>query len=349
MKLKNLKYTVTSTAIFLVIILLLGELISRTLGTTLVYKYDPILGWRPKKNFSKKIPVVDLSGEKYYVNYSTNEFGFREFGDLNSKKKRILFVGDSCTGDPYTSDEDAYFGIVGKELPVEVFAIGGGGYGTLQELMLIKEFAGMINPDILVLQYSFNDITNNSFFLEGPSITRNQKNLRPYWIDNRVVYRLSSNNLYTLLYKNFRLFRTLDGLFSNIQYKIYKGYYPPQYQTYANYTLDPSIKLQPEISAQKAAAISITQFLMSEIAQNFSTNTKLITFSGTADSQEELRIWQTLARNAGFIAYTSVSANVENAERKGAIVRIKDGAHWNRLGNKIAGETLAQIIQRDLL
>ena len=43
------------------------------------------------------------------------------------KRQRILFVGDSWTGDPNTADDEAYFGVVGRNLPVEVFAIGGGG------------------------------------------------------------------------------------------------------------------------------------------------------------------------------------------------------------------------------
>ena len=352
MKLRNLKYIIASTAIFLVLLVISGELITRIFGATIVYEYNKVLGWRPKKDFSAKIPVIDKSGEKYFVNYSANEFGFREFGNLNNKKKRILFVGDSWTGDPNTSDDDAYFGIVKNSLPVEVFAIGAGGYGTLQELMLIQKYAAMIKPDILVLQYCDNDIINNSFKLEGPRITRNQKNLRPYWVDGKIVYRLPKDNLYIFLYKYSRLFRTLDGLFSSIQYVMYKGYYPPQYKAYEAYGefwKDLSPELADKIMALKTEAVSVTQFLLTEIKKVLPPETKLVTFTSSTDDPEELRIWQTISKNAGFVTYPSVAMKVEAAEKNGAIVRVHDGAHWNRLGNKIAGEELVKIIRRDFL
>ncbi|MCL5022901.1 MAG: SGNH/GDSL hydrolase family protein [Nitrospirae bacterium] len=351
MKCGNLKCIAASIAIFLVLLIISGELITRVFGTA-VNEYDNTLGWRPKKSFSKKIQVIDKSGEKYFVNYLTNEFGFREFGDLSNNKKRILFVGDSWTGDPNTSNEDAYFGIVKNNLPVEVFVIGAGGYGTLQELLLIKEYAGMIKPDIFVLQYCDNDIINNSFFLEGPSIARGQKNLRPYWVNNRIEYRLPSDSLYIFLYKTSKLFRTLDGLLSSVQYKIYKGYYPPQYkayEAYGDFTKGLPPELAAQIIAQKSNAISVTQSLMSEMRRILPPNTKLITFSVSTDDPEELRIWQSISRNAGFIAYPSVSMRVEEAEKNGETVRVHDGAHWNRLGNKIAGEELVRIIRRDFL
>ncbi|MEJ2033982.1 MAG: hypothetical protein P8Y63_13320, partial [Deltaproteobacteria bacterium] len=112
MQSENFKYILSSFLIFLVFILASGELITRIFGATIVYEYNKELGWEPKKNFSHKIQVVDKSGERYFVKYSSNKYGFREFGKLNNKNKRVLFVGDSWTGDPNTSDDDAYFGIV---------------------------------------------------------------------------------------------------------------------------------------------------------------------------------------------------------------------------------------------
>ena len=349
MKTKHGIYTVITTVIICLALLLLGETITRVFGATIVYEYDSTLGWRPQKNFDGRIQVVDQSGEHYAADYSTNEFGFRTFGDLRSKRKRILFVGDSWTGDPNTSDEEAYFGVVGSRLPVEVFAIGGGGYGTLQELMLVKEFARIIRPDIFVLQFCDNDIINNSFFLEGPRITRNQKNLRPYWVDGKVRYRQPADSLYILLQRYSRLFRTLDGLLSTAQYKFYKSYYPPAYQAYDGLAPAQSPEQQAEITAQKTTSIATTGFLMSEMQRALPPGTKIVTFAASSDDPEELRIWLSLAEQNGFAAYPSVSMNVELAEKNGEIVRVRDGAHWNRLGNLLAGEELSRIIARDFL
>jgi len=349
MQTKHGIYTVITTVIICLALLLLGETITRVFGATNVYEYDPTLGWRPKHNFSARIPVMDQSGESYTAEFSTNEFGFRTFGDLVSSRKRILFIGDSWTGDPNTSDEDAYFGVVKHNLPVEVFAIGGGGYGTLQELMLVREFAERIKPDIFVLQFCDNDIRNNSFFLEGPSITRNQKNFRPYWVDGKISYRLPADSLYILLHRYSRLARTLDGLLATAQYKFYKSYYPPAYQAYDGLAPAQSPEQQDEITQRKAASIATTGFLMSEMQRALPPGTKLLTFAASSDDPEELRIWRSLADQNGFTAYPSVSMNVEQAENDGKIVRVRDGAHWNRLGNRIAGEELSRIIERDFL
>ncbi|MFA5516551.1 MAG: SGNH/GDSL hydrolase family protein [Desulfuromonadales bacterium] len=349
MRRREITYIATAAVILTLALLLLGEVITRVLGVTVVYGHDSALGWRPKPDFAGKIPVIDQTGEKYLADYSTNEFGFRTFGDLHGGKKRILFVGDSWTGDPNTSDAEAYFGIVQRNLPVEVFAIGGGGYGTLQELLLLKEFARMIKPDIFVLQYCDNDIVNNSFFLEGPSITRSQKNFRPYWVDGKVRHRLSATSPYLLLHRFSRLFRTLDALLSTAQYKVYNSYYPPPFQAYDGLAPATSPAQQAEIAGQKAAAVQTTEFLMAEMKRALPPGTHLVTFSASSDDPQELQIWHDLAAQTGFAAYPSVSRRVEEAEAAGQIVRVRDGAHWNRLGNRIAGEELAAIIARDFL
>ncbi len=349
MKRKEIQYIAATGVLIFIILLAAGELMTRTLGVTVVYEYDASLGWRPKQNFTSRIKVIDQSGNKYFADYSTNEFGFRAFGDLTSSKKRILFIGDSWTGDPNTSDEDAYFGVVQNKLPVEVFAIGGGGYGTLQELMLVREFAEKIRPDILMLQYCDNDLINNSFSLEGPSITRSQKNFRPYWINDKIRYRLPTDSVYILLHRYFRLFRTLDALLSTAQYSFYNSYYPPPYQAYEGLGPAPSAELQAEIATQREASIATTRFLMSEMRRVLPTGTKLATFSASSDDPEELRIWQSLAEESGFIAYPSVSMRVEEAEAEGKIARVRDGAHWNRLGNRIAGDELSRLIAKDFL
>jgi hypothetical protein len=350
MKPDQLKYIIASSLVVLLLLLFAGELIARVFGATVVYEYNAMLGWRPTGSFSKAITVLDQSGEKYAINYSTNEFGFREFGDPNSDRKRILIVGDSFTGDPYTSDEDAYFGIIKKKLPVEVFAIGAGGYGTLQQLLLIREFADKINPDILILQFCSNDLENNSFFLEGPSIVRNQKNLRPYWVDGDIKYRLRSYSPYVLLYRSFRLFRTVDALITTFQYQLYGSYFPPQFRDF-DFFIPAEAKtpqLKAEIDRQKTSAILTTKFLMSEIRRVL-PDAELISFTASTADPEEIGIWEQLTTETGFHSFLSPTMLVQEAEENGEIVRVHDGAHWNRLGNMIVGEELARIIESDLL
>ena len=164
------------------------------------YKYDSEIGWVTKSNYNLNKITHDISGKPYRVVYSTNEYGFRAWGKIDTDKEKILFIGDSFTGDPNMSDEDSYFGQVGKLTGYEVFAYGGGGYGTLQELLILRKYSKIIDPDVFVLQFCGNDFENNSFDWETDSIVRNQKNFRPYFDGEKIFYRDKKNYLYRNIY-----------------------------------------------------------------------------------------------------------------------------------------------------
>lgn len=315
-----------------VILALFGEMIVRTFGHTLAYEQDDLLGWKPKADFSARMKVRDQAGGEYEVNFSTGRNGFRAFGDLLSTRKRVLIVGDSFTSDPYTDNGDAYFGIIAKRLPVEVFAIGGGGYGTLQELLLVRQFVNLIKPDIFVLQYCTNDIAANSFDMEErTSYVRNQNNLRPYLVGDSIVYRLPKYHPYLLLHNKSRLFRKLDVEIMKLQYRI-------------DGPSGPRVAETPAIAAEKAAAIALTVKLMSQLAAAMPKSTRLLTISCSTSNREETETWKTMALAAGLAAYPSVSEKIEAVERNGEVVRIYDRNYWNRLGNRIAGEELARVL-----
>jgi hypothetical protein len=93
----------------------------------------------------------------YPIAFQTNEYGFREWGSTSSAKPKILFVGDSFAGDAFTPNDEAYFGVIKEHQDVEVFATGAGGYGTLQELLLLRRYVSTIEPNIFILQFCEND------------------------------------------------------------------------------------------------------------------------------------------------------------------------------------------------
>lgn len=198
---KRLFYWMVLIAIPLIVLLAIGEIYGAFfIADKRLYRFDEVLGWAPKSDFSYDRMRTDVAGNAHRVRLTTDEHGFRLWGDPDNEKPRILFIGDSVTGDPNMSDEDAYFGRVSELVDAEVFAIGGG-YGTLQQLMVLREYADTIKPDLFVLQFCTNDFSNNSLYLESPSIVRNQKNLRPYLDGDEIVYRLPSWHWYRILYR----------------------------------------------------------------------------------------------------------------------------------------------------
>jgi len=296
-----------------------------------LYERDPELGWRPKRNFSYVNRQRDSEGRPYTVRITTNEHGFRSWGDVNSKKIKIFFIGDSYTGDPFVSDEDAYFERAGQLLGAEVFAFGAGGYGTLQELLALRKYAGIIRPDVVVLQMCHNDLDNNSYLLEAGSITTDQKNFRPYWHNGEIVFRHPGFHVYKFLFAHSEIFRWLDHMVQLARFKVHNGYHP----------LDKTLTEKRKTDELWQQAERITQELLTEMARSLPENVKKVAFLDSSYRQED---WAGLIASSGFIALPEPALAVEAAAEEGAVVRVLDKAHWSPAGHKVAGEALARAL-----
>jgi hypothetical protein len=102
-------------------------------------------------------------------------------GDVASDKPRVFVIGDSFTQAPEdASDGKTYYSDL-KKLGLEVFAYGGSGYGSLQEFMILDRYYNVVKPDLIVWQYSTNDVVNNSPELETASRVNNNGMVRPYF------------------------------------------------------------------------------------------------------------------------------------------------------------------------
>lgn len=149
---------------------------------------DPELGWRPNGNLSVERALVDASGTAYRAQITTERDGFRRFPDADGRP-RVLFIGDSFTHALEVGDEQAYWTVFARRHPgFAVFAIGAGGYGTLQEALLLERVGPRVRPDVVIWQFCDNDLTNNLFEAERQSGRHNNLMRRPYW-EGAIVYR----------------------------------------------------------------------------------------------------------------------------------------------------------------
>jgi len=114
--------------------------------------------------------------------------GVKIMGDLQSKKMKIFFVGDSFTS-PYLGKSEMYYDVINKNIDIELFVYGGGGYGTLQEYLVINKYVDEIKPDLIILQACSNDFINNDWNLEKRSFVHNNYTIRPYYEKGTIVYR----------------------------------------------------------------------------------------------------------------------------------------------------------------
>jgi hypothetical protein len=300
-----------------------------------VYEKDEKLGWKLVANMSLNRTIKDMSGSEYEVFFDTNKYGFREWGNINSSN-RIFFVGDSYTADPNTSDSDAYFNIVRNELGAEVFAAGGGGYGTLQELMLVEEYIDIIKPNIFVLQFCENDFVNNGYELESYRFVRNQKYFRPYLVNNEIVYRDAA--FYRILRENSKLAARIDAFIQQLQFKRYGGY-------------SPKLKTIEEKKEKEAAyidAVNTTKQLFSRmfnVVNRYTDNIYSINCVSAGGWKRETQSWLEISKETGFTPLPSVTLEIEKYRKRGEIVKVQAGGHWNIRGNLVVGKELARRIK----
>jgi len=137
-------------------------------------EYDPLLGWRHKRNVSG-----DMVSDEYRVNVHYNAEGWRDPAEKFGKRPnvfRIVVLGDSFV-DGYTIPvQDRFTEVLEANLgsQFDVINLGVAGYSTDQELLLLDQEGWKYEPDLVVLAFYYNDIWGNGsqHFSES---TRTQK------------------------------------------------------------------------------------------------------------------------------------------------------------------------------
>jgi len=162
-----------------------GLLVLTRLGYHPLTTLDPELGWTLRRNEKITKTLKDFVGNRYTLDYSTDDLGFR----LRTGKNGILFVGDSFTQECETSDKNTYYYEVQRQLPdIPVSAIGVIGYGTLQEILLLDRVFSEVTPRIVVFQMCSNDLSDNCYQLLQRYNSGGGSVPRPYWENGKCVW-----------------------------------------------------------------------------------------------------------------------------------------------------------------
>ncbi|MDX2133865.1 MAG: SGNH/GDSL hydrolase family protein [Saprospiraceae bacterium] len=331
-----LLYT-TSWLVVLLVMIALGEAVFRTMVFFRSRQYptytttsDPELGSRAIENFVWKGSVNDVDDHPYELNFSTDDRGFRMFGNPNTTKKKVLFIGDSFTHAIEVSNDKTFYGLVADSLDIEVFAYGCRGYNTLQEWLLLEKYLPIIKPDLVVLQFCSNDFINNHYELESHSLYNNNRRYRPYLqADDSMVFRAPAKIGWQWLSDRSMFF---DFIFSR-----------------SERLLDPYL-LKDNASENKitalgkghepfAESVQVTERLLRRFRDTLLPEARLLVF--TVDHTEpflsELShiCYRLDIPFAGFIP-NKLDERIANGETVMAL----DGAHWNETGHRVAAGVL---------
>ncbi len=136
-------------------------------GSTL--RNDPLLGWSLRPGSSA------WEVDEGFAWGRINSHGYRDRERTVNKPQgvyRVAVLGDSFTEARQVNLETTFVSLAEEKLNrlhcfgerrVEVLNFGIGGFGTGQELLLLRERVWKFNPDMIVLQfYASNDLYNNS-------------------------------------------------------------------------------------------------------------------------------------------------------------------------------------------
>lgn len=295
---------------------------------------DDRLGWKAAPGLAYQLVRRDASGREYSVSLHVDEFGCRSAPlPAGGRAGSVLFVGDSFTHAFDVSDDKAYWARLAALRAVEANACGAGGYGTLQELLVLGDALERLDPGSVVLQFSSNDFINNSYALESRSWNNNNGMERPYLeADGRIVRRLprSLAPLRELANRNVRSLYFILSRFDRIAARTRRS-------------IETDIVLVGTGHPLFADASKTTGVLLGRIRERVGPHRKLFAFcvDDLSPFSEEFR---RLAAANGFTVIPGVAEGIAAAEAAGVVMRTEDREHWSDEGHRIAGEILSHTI-----
>jgi len=288
-------------------------------------------GWVTTANFHSGAKLKGFGP----VDYSTTQYGFRVFGDLDTTKTRIFVIGDSQTQARHVSDGETYFDYIKNNAEVEIFAYGGGGYGTLQEFMILDKYLDQIEPDLILWQFCINDLFNNSFTLEANS-RHNNHMTRPYYESGGIVYRYPHSSwLYRNLLRHSYLVR-----FTGLRLDIFMASFFPE------------SKLKPTLQSPLYLEAFATTSSLLGLVKGRASGRPVIAFSACGNQNSPFSLeFARISKQNGIDYIEGIPGAVWTAGKSGEKV---DGSphdrHWNGRGHQIAGQIiLAHLLNRGLV
>jgi hypothetical protein len=126
-----------------------------------MFEYDPYLGWRFIPN--KRGAIVYQGVSPRFI--KNNSLGFRdkELPSDNEYISKMLVLEDSFVSNISVKDDEVFTEIIERQLyNTRVMNFGVNRYGQVQEYLLLKQWLGKINPELVILVICiWNDFEEN--------------------------------------------------------------------------------------------------------------------------------------------------------------------------------------------
>ena len=169
-----LSRNVTTVIVSLIVAVAAIEIVLRLAGIAYpqVYRLDPVMGWSARPH------TKSSAGLTNQALFELNGAGFRDRHHAIAKPAGVFCIailGDSFVEGREVGFDELFWQVTERELETcrprgktsQVLGFGVNGYGTAQELLVLREHVLDYQPDIVLLAFfTGNDVTNNSAALD---------------------------------------------------------------------------------------------------------------------------------------------------------------------------------------
>jgi hypothetical protein len=295
---------------------------------------DSRLGWRATANYVHDTWMTSQHGRVYPVHRAQGTLGFRSYGNIRAQRPKLLVIGDSFTQATAVSDDQTYHARLGHEVGMDVFAYGAGGYGTLQEYLILDEVLDHLQPTMLLWQFCSNDFINNDYALEKASTLNNNGWPRPYWEAGHIVLRSPKPvgaHVRDWIHNHSRFFYFVMSRVERLQARVESD------------SVEHAITREGMAHPGFARSVQITDELMGRVRARVGG---LPIYAFNCDTDEPYTTaFEMIARHHGIQYWKEVPESVQGAIVQGRDVLAADG-HCNDAGHAVIAETLGRHFKR---
>lgn len=361
--------------------ILLAEAVLRVVGLASPSPYQPdlICGSRLKPNYA------GWQTQEGRVFFQTNSAGFRDREHAVNKPAdtlRVVVLGDSYCEALQVELEQTFWAVCQRELnacdpvpgkKIEVLNAGVSGYGTAQELLMLRHHLSQYDPDVVILAFlTGNDIRNNSRELETDLlkpffIWQDEKLVlddsfrqQPFFTSKWIRFKdklITSSRLMTLLYRIKHRRETAPqsataGAELGLDDFIYAEPTQPVHREAWQLTERVIEQMHKETQAKDATLVVVTLTNGIQIHPDRAKRDAFAAKLGVPDLTYADRRVAEFAKQLGCKAITLVDRMAAHAEQHQVYLhgfentQLGEG-HWNVEGHRLAGEILAAELCRD--
>jgi hypothetical protein len=299
-------------------------------------------GWTAPENVTMLRTVQDEPGQFHTVENRYFRAGFKRWGNLNSPSTKVLILGDSYTEMNYVSNGEEWYGYLEKAFDtVEWFVYGAGGYGSLQEYMVLNDYIDQIKPNLLLWQFCPNDYIDNSYVWDRKLYPYNNIGVRPYLEHGQIVYKFPMP--LPFLRKYSKMADLLLAIYDAKRQESTRTIPRPRAMIYSNQIYDP---IESPLTAQEKDELYRVTLEILRMAGERARGIPFFLFS-TDQSGERGDREESLCVETGITCIPGVWDYLERQKAHGVTVEVVNNRHWNKAGNRYVGEYLVQYLRHN--